>query len=204
MELVAHEHVVPVLEEAIGVVPGPLVGTAELGAAVQVHLRARAARADQPRLPEVLRSWQLHDALLGHAVLDPDPDRLGVGPQAELLVAAEHGDPDPLRVDPEAVHGELEAPGDRLLLEVVAEAPVAEHLEEGQVAAGVPHLFDVGRAKALLAGREPGAGRLSSPRKYGLKGCMPAIVSRVEVSSGAGISDAEGMRRWPRSSKKDR
>ncbi len=49
-----------------------------------------------------------------------------------------------------------------------------------------------------------GLGGASSPRKYGLKGCIPAIVSSVEVSSGAGISDAEGTRRWPRSSKKDR
>ena len=47
-------------------------------------------------------------------------------------------------------------------------------------------------------------GGFSSPRKYGLNGCMPAIVNRVDVSSGAGISDAEGMRRCPRSSKKDR
>ncbi len=79
VKLVAHEDVVPVLEEAIGVVPRPIVGTAELGAAVEVHLRARAARADEPRLPEVLRSGQLHDALLGDAALGPDPDRLGVG-----------------------------------------------------------------------------------------------------------------------------
>src|SRR5689334_7924431 len=33
---------------------------------------------------------------------------------------------------------------------------------------------------------------------------MPAIVRSVEVSSGAGTSDAEGRRRWPRSSKKRR
>jgi hypothetical protein len=35
-------------------------------------------------------------------------------------------------------------------------------------------------------------GGVSRPRKYGLKGCMPATVSRVEVSSGAGIREAEG------------
>jgi hypothetical protein len=33
---------------------------------------------------------------------------------------------------------------------------------------------------------------------------MPAIVRRVEVSSGAGISDADGTRRCPRSSKNER
>ena len=35
------------------------------------------------------------------------------------------------------------------------------------------------------------------PRKYGLKGCIPAIVSSVEVSSGAGISDADGTPQVP-------
>jgi hypothetical protein len=35
-----------------------------------------------------------------------------------------------------------------------------------------------------------------------LNGCIPATVSSVEVSSGAGISEADGSRRWPRSVKK--
>ena len=48
-----------------------------------------------------------------------------------------------------------------------------------------------------------GAGGVSRPRKYGWKGCMPAVVSSTLGSSAAGISDAEGTRRCPRSSKKD-
>src|SRR5256885_13576718 len=48
------------------------------------------------------------------------------------------------------------------------------------------------------------AGGASRPRKYGLSGCIPAIVSSVEVSSGAGTSDADGRRTCPRSSKKRR
>jgi hypothetical protein len=44
-----------------------------------------------------------------------------------------------------------------------------------------------------VRGAETGlGGGVSRPRKYGLKGCMPATVSRVEVSSGAGIREAEG------------
>ena len=42
------------------------------------------------------------------------------------------------------------------------------------------------------------------PRKYGFSGCMPATVVSVEVSSGAGTSEALGIRRWPRSAKKAR
>ena len=47
-------------------------------------------------------------------------------------------------------------------------------------------------------------GGCSRPSKYGFSGCIPATVSRVEVSSGAGTSDADGTRRWPRCSKKER
>jgi hypothetical protein len=46
------------------------------------------------------------------------------------------------------------------------------------------------------------AGGASCPRKYGFSGCMPATVSSAEGSRAEGTSDAEGMRRWPRSSKK--
>ena len=49
-----------------------------------------------------------------------------------------------------------------------------------------------------------GAGGGSRPRKNGICGCMPAVVSSVERSSARGISDADGRRRWPFSSKKER
>ena len=49
-----------------------------------------------------------------------------------------------------------------------------------------------------------GAGGASRPRKYGICGCIPAIVRSVERSSARGTSDAEGRRRWPFSSKKER
>src|SRR5918992_5872646 len=45
------------------------------------------------------------------------------------------------------------------------------------------------------------AGASFWPRKYGFNGCMPALISSVEVSSGGGISGAEGSRRWPLDSK---
>src|SRR5688572_29374230 len=44
-------------------------------------------------------------------------------------------------------------------------------------------------------------GGCSRPRKYGLSGCMPAIVSSVDVSLGGGTSDADGSLRWPLASK---
>ena len=38
MQLVGHEDVVPVLEEALGVVAGQILGAAEARAAVDIHL----------------------------------------------------------------------------------------------------------------------------------------------------------------------
>src|SRR4051794_34596426 len=49
-----------------------------------------------------------------------------------------------------------------------------------------------------------GAGGSSRPRKYGLKGCIPAVVSSTEGSCKEGTSEAEGTIRWPRSSKNER
>ena len=50
----------------------------------------------------------------------------------------------------------------------------------------------------MLAAR--GHGGVSSPRKYGLKGTIPALVSN-RVGS-VGINDADGRTVWPRAAKK--
>ncbi len=49
-----------------------------------------------------------------------------------------------------------------------------------------------------------GAGGFPWPRKYGLKGCIPAVVSSTEGSCTEGTSDAEGTILCPRSSKNER
>ena len=46
-----------------------------------------------------------------------------------------------------------------------------------------------------------GWGGVSSPRKYGTSGCIPAVVSSTEASAEDGTSDAEGSRRWSCASK---
>ena len=55
------------------------------------------------------------------------------------------------RVELEDLQRQLPGELDRLLLEVVAEREVAQHLEEGEVAGGRADLVDVRRAEALLA-----------------------------------------------------
>src|SRR3954463_12413015 len=47
-------------------------------------------------------------------------------------------------------------------------------------------------------------GGSSSPRKYGLSGCMPAVVSSTDGSYVAGTSELEGSRLWSRATKKSR
>src|SRR3954447_4288902 len=45
-------------------------------------------------------------------------------------------------------------------------------------------------------------GGFSRPWKYGLSGCMPAVVSSTDGSFSSGPSDADGSRLWSRLSKK--
>ena len=99
VQLVLHEHEVPELEVALAVVARPLALVAELGAAVEVELRARPAGPGRPRLPEVVLGAELHDPLVRHADRAPALDRLLVRPEPELLVAPEHGDPDALGLE---------------------------------------------------------------------------------------------------------
>ncbi len=160
---------VPVLEIAIRVVAGAQIVRAELGAAVDVHLRARAAGAGRTALPEVLRGREAHDALSGYADLAPDLDRLLVGTEAEPLVSLEHRDPDRVGIEAEAARGELPAEAHRLGLEVVADREVAEHLEEGEVALGRADDLDVDGAKGLLRGRQPTLWRLLATLEVGLE-----------------------------------
>src|SRR5215207_6623414 len=127
-------------------------------------------RSRQSGLPEVLLVRKLHDPLVRDAHPAPDLDRLLVRTEPELVVALEHRRPYSLRVESEALDRELPAPRDRLLLEVVAEAPVAEHLEEGQVAARVADLFDVGGPEAALDVGDPAGRRLLLPEEIGLEG----------------------------------
>ena len=147
---VAHEHEVPELDVAVAAAVGGAALLAPLRPAVVVDLRARAARSRLPHLPEVV---------LVHALdplhRDPDllvPDRLG------RVVGEVDGGPDAVAVEPGG-QDQLPRPPDGLELVVLAEAPVAEHLEEGEVAAGAADLVDVvvlaGQAHALLDGRRP-------------------------------------------------
>ena len=150
--VVLHEDEVPVLQEALVVAAGEVVGRAPLQAAVEVELAARPARARRPRLPEVLLAGQQDDPRARDADRLPHRDGLLVGAEAERVVALVDRDPDVVGVEAEPVEREVPGVLRRALLEVLADREVAQHLEEGQVPGGRADVLDVDGAKALLAG----------------------------------------------------
>ncbi len=169
VHLVLHEDEVPVLHPAVAFAAGAAVGptAADLLAHVVVELGARPAgtrRAGRP--PEVVAPSKAHDVVVGKAVGLPDVDGLVVG--RHLLVAAEHADLDAGPVDAELI-GELQRPGDRFALEVVADREVAEHLEEGEVARRASHVLDVRGAKAALTGGQAAGRRRVDAQVVGLE-----------------------------------
>ena len=156
--LVLHEDEVPDLDEPVA------VGVRRAGraaknvvAVIEEDFGARAAGAGVAHRPEIVAGRDADDALVGQA-----GDRL---PQIEgLIVVVIDGDGEPLLGKAE-VAGE-QAPGvfDGVLLEVVAEGEVAEHLEEGVVAGGVADVVEVvvlaAGAHAFLGGRGADVGTL--------------------------------------------
>ena len=98
------------------------------------QFRIRAARPGVAHGPEVL--------LVGHHPLGWQPDR-GRPDPARLVVAWMHRDPQPILRQLQDLGDELPRPDDGVFLEVVAEAEVAEHLEERLVAPGVADVLQI-------------------------------------------------------------
>ena len=119
------------------------------GAGVVEDLGARPARPGITGGPEVVLRAQVHDVVPGHPDLLPRRGRRVVRVDAELLVSREHGHVQVRDAEPEPLREQLEGELHRAVLEVVADRPAAQHLEEGHVVpvADVP---DVHRAHARL------------------------------------------------------
>ena len=102
-------------------------------------------------LPEVVLLAEAEDTLRCNAdLLVPDLECLVIV-NVDGRIQAIRVNADPLRTGQE-----FPAPVNGLALEVVAEGEVAQHLEEGVVARGAAHVFEVvvlaGHAQALLRG----------------------------------------------------
>ena len=156
-----HEHEVPELDVAVPAAVG--------GAALVAVRRARSPR----RSPSTARTGRCRPSPrscpcrgAGSAPAGTPtvvaPDRLG------LVVGDVDGDPDAVAVEAEHLGDELPGPRDGLGLEVVAEAEVAEHLEEGEVAARAADLVEVvvlAPGPHALLDRRRAAARRHAPRR---------------------------------------
>ena len=177
------EDVVPDLHEAVAVTAGLAVGRAAAAslAAVEVDLGAGAA-GTRAMLPEVVGLAQADDALGGNA------DH--VGPQViGLLVLLVDGGPEQVLGDLQGHGEELPSPRNGLVLEVVAEGEVTQHLEEGAVTGCVTHALQVGGTDALLAGANAIAGRDLLAREELLHGSH----TRVDEEQGRVIVGNQGI-----------
>ena len=152
-----HEHVVPDLDEAVAVFLRAARGAAgDVRAVVVEDLGARAAGAGVGHHPEVvglvLAALVVADA--DHA-LGRQADLLGPDVEGLVVLVVDRGQ-QALGRQLEDLREQLPAPVQRFALEVVAEAPVAQHLEEGVVSRGVAHVLEV---VVLAAGAQAGLDR---------------------------------------------
>ena len=124
------------------------------------EFRTWAAGAGLTHLPEVVFCGHLEDPLSGDARLNPKP--LGFVVARDGRVAFEDGHVELCRIDAEPLWRSQQLPGvgDGFALEVVAEAEIAEHLEEGVMAAGEADVFEIvmlsAGADAFLRGGSAG------------------------------------------------
>ncbi len=140
-----HEHEVPDLDVAVAVGLGRAGRAArDLGAVVVEDLGARTARAGVAHLPEVVALERRPARLVADAgdavVRNADvlaPEVVG------LVVGLVDGHPEPLLGQAVDLRQQVPRVVDRILLEVVAEAEVAQHLEERVVPRRVPDVFEV-------------------------------------------------------------
>ena len=155
VNLVVFENEIPDFDEPVFVSRGAAV-TPVFRAAVNVNLGAGAAGAGAASGPEVVfHTEHLHMFGVEAFVL---PDR------TRFLIVGEGGNPELFGVETVAalvLRGGQQLPRvmNCLLLEVITEGEVAQHLEESAVAGGFSDLVDIERTHALLVRGHARGGR---------------------------------------------
>ena len=145
-----------------------------------MDLGARAAGAGLAHHPEVVLRRLVQDVGRRHRRLGrPQVGGLRVRRQAQRVVALVDGDVQAVRLQTPAVDQELPGPHDRLALEVVPEAPVAQHLEERVVVRVDAHLVEVvvlaAHAEALLRVRDAVVGPGARAQEHVLERVHPGV-----------------------------
>ena len=172
-----HEHEVVDLHVAIAVArPAHGVAAGVALAAVVEDLRALPARAGLGRLPEVVLA-QPHDPVGRDPDALPRRDRDRILVECEHRVALVHGRPETVCLEPHHLRDELPRIVDRLVLEVVAEREVSEHLEERAVTFRPADVVEVrvlaACAEARLDAHDPVTWRLPGAEEVRLERLHP-------------------------------
>ena len=187
--LILHEHEVPDLDHVrVGLVDQVPAGDAGCGlllrrADVDVDLGAGAAGARLAHLPEIVVLVAQQDVVFGE-VFAPGLLRFGVERGAVFRGALEHGGIEEVLVDLIDLGQELPGPVDGLGLEVVAEAPVAEHLEHRVVVGVVSDFFQV----VVLAAHAQALLRVGGAQVRGLGVAQEDVLELVH----AGVGEHQG------------
>ena len=188
------EHMVPDLEH-IGVARvDEMRGVAAAADAVVVNLGAWAARTGLAHFPEVVLHIAWNDMVFRKQRF-PQRLRLEVGLESRGGIAFKPSCVEAVGVESVDLGEKLEAPADRLLLEVVAEGPIAQHLEEGVVIGVLANILEIvvlaAGANALL--RVDGAGVVAlAPAKEDI---LELVHARVGEQQGRVIVGNDGARR---------
>ena len=114
-----------------------------LAADIDVDLRTGAAGSLVAHLPEIVLFGAHQNAGFGK---DGLPDLVGLLVALEgigIVAAFENGHIEAVFVNTAHPSQKIPGPPNGFLLEIIAEAPVAEHFEEGVVVGIAPHLFQV-------------------------------------------------------------
>src|SRR5579875_195780 len=157
--VILHEDVVADLDVFAATTAGPAVGAMLWKAGIIEEFGVGAAgTGGTGRPPPVVLFWQVVDALLQNAELQPDARRLIIA--GSIVIAREDRDRDAFLIQSEHLGEPFKRPALRILLPVVAERPEAQHLKEG-VVADITNFFDIIGAQALLYIREPPPSRMA-------------------------------------------
>ena len=134
--LVLHENDVPDLDEPIAIfLRRARRATPDLIAMVIENFGARPARTGRPHLPEIIRRRDADDPFFRNAELFPDVEC--------LVIRMVNRHRQAVLVDPEILGDQVPREGDRLLLEIIAEAEIAEHLEKRVVPRRVADIIQI-------------------------------------------------------------
>ncbi len=152
-----------------------------VGCQVDVDFAARPTRARIAHLPEVVllaAGMDVRRINVGDAL--PKLGGLSIRLEPVGFVALEIRGVQAVLVDTPNVGEQLPGPLDGLLLEIVAERPVAEHLEERVVVGVLPDVVEV----IVLPARPDALLRVRSPRKGPRSGAQEDILELVHPGVG--------------------